>query len=247
MPSPSASSHASSSYTISKQSITSASNDSPPASDNTRSTTHALSASPSTSRTVNTPLPAGITEPENENPSTVVALVDTVKPLASASPPDAPTTVTPSTLNWNPAISASLLYKISIKCVSQLVPSPLHSPQSSYSPTQSSTSSQIPSPSASSHASSSYTISKQSITSASNDSPPASDNTRSTTHALSASPSTSRTVNTPLPAGITEPENENPSTVVALVDTVKPLASASPPDAPTTVTPSTLNWNPAIS
>ena len=109
MPSLSASSHSASSYTIFKQSLTTASKASPPALERTRSTIQAASASPSTSSTVKTPEPAGITEPVNENPKTVVALVDTLKPLASASPPDALNTVTPSILNWNPAISASLL------------------------------------------------------------------------------------------------------------------------------------------
>ena len=90
----------------------SASNPSPPEPDNTRSTIHA--SPPVTSSVVNTPAPAGTTEPVNENPSTVVALVDTLNPLASASPPEAPRTSTPSILNWNPAMSASLLYKISI-------------------------------------------------------------------------------------------------------------------------------------
>ena len=38
---------------------------------------------------------------------------ETVKPLAAASPPDAPDTVVPSTENWNPAISVSTLYHTS--------------------------------------------------------------------------------------------------------------------------------------
>ena len=57
------------------------------------------------------------------------------------------------------------------------------------------------------------------------------------------SPSTSSIVKTPLPAGITAPENEKPKTtpLEAEVLTVKPLAAASPPDAPVTVAPNTLN------
>ena len=42
------------------------------------------------------------------NPNTVDALVDTVNPLSSATPPLAPTKVTPSTLNWKPPKSAEL-------------------------------------------------------------------------------------------------------------------------------------------
>ena len=41
-------------------------------------------------------------------------MVDTVNPLAAASPPEAPVTVAPSTSNWNPPISASLLYNTSM-------------------------------------------------------------------------------------------------------------------------------------
>jgi hypothetical protein len=44
-----------------------------------------------------------------------------------------------------------------------------------------------------------------------------------------------------LPAGIVAPVNENPNTVVAEVETLKPLASAEPPEAPEILTPSTLN------
>ena len=70
-----------------------------------------IQASPSTSTVVKTPLPAGTTEPEKENPKTVPPPVDTVNPAASASPPEALTT--PSRPNWKPAISVSLLYSIS--------------------------------------------------------------------------------------------------------------------------------------
>ena len=37
--------------------------------------------------------------------------------------------------------------------------------------------------------------------------------------------------NVPMPAGTTDPVNENPKTAVALEDTLNPLASASPPPA----------------
>ena len=62
---------------------------------------------------VKTPLPAGITDPEKEKPKTTVADVDTVNPASAAAPPDAPVTLAPETLNWKPAISVSLSYKIS--------------------------------------------------------------------------------------------------------------------------------------
>ena len=53
-------------------------------------------------------------DPVKLKPITVVALVETVNPLAPASPPLALSTVTPSTSNWKPPIAASVLYKISI-------------------------------------------------------------------------------------------------------------------------------------
>jgi len=43
------------------------------------------------------------------------------------------------------------------------------------------------------------------------------------------------------PAGIKDPVNEKAKTTTALAVTVKPLAAASPPEAPFTVAPSTLN------
>ena len=52
-----------------------------------------------------------------ENPKTTPAEVLTVKPAASAAPPEAPTTEAPVTLNWNPAISSSLENVISTVCV----------------------------------------------------------------------------------------------------------------------------------
>ena len=48
---------------------------------------------------------------------------------------------------------------------------------------------------------------------------------------VGASESTTRV---PEPAGITEPVNENPRTVLPLAETVKPFAAASPPAAPVT-------------
>ena len=44
-----------------------------------------------------------------------------------------------------------------------------------------------------------------------------------------------------MPAGINVPEKENPRTVLLPVETVNPFAAASPPLAPVTVTPETLN------
>ena len=102
----------------------------PPAPDKTKLPKHISSTLPLTVRVVNTPLPAGITAPVNEKPNTVWLAV-TEKPFAAASPPAAPSTVTPLTLNWNPAISASLEYKISTSEVAQELPLPLHSPHSS--------------------------------------------------------------------------------------------------------------------
>ena len=75
--------------------------------DNTKSDKHVLL--PKTNRLVSTPCPAGITEPENEKPKTVVSPVETVNPTSAAIPPDALTSVEPFTSNWKPAISTSLL------------------------------------------------------------------------------------------------------------------------------------------
>ena len=78
-------------------------------------------------------------------------LLDTVKPLDAAAPPDALVTSEPDTLNWNPYISASLSYKISTVASAQLDPSPPHSPHSSnsaepaQSPAQSTSAVQLPS------------------------------------------------------------------------------------------------------
>ena len=66
-------------------------------------------ASPSISKFTRVPDPAGITEPVNEKPKTVDALAETVKPFATASPPVAPRSETPSTSNWKPAISSTEL------------------------------------------------------------------------------------------------------------------------------------------
>ena len=86
---------------------------------------------PSTSSVVKTPLPAGITAPENEKPRTTPAEELTVKPASAATPPEAPTTEAPDTLNWNPAISASLENITSTVCVAHDEPSPPQMPQSS--------------------------------------------------------------------------------------------------------------------
>ena len=66
--------------------------------------------SPSYSRVISVPEPAAIVEPVKLNPTTLLLPVDTVNPAASAAPPLTPVTVTsPSTWNWKPAISVSLL------------------------------------------------------------------------------------------------------------------------------------------
>ena len=75
----------------------------------------------------------------------------------------------------------------------------------------------------------------------SNPVPEESDTTKLEIHASEASPSTSRLISTPSPAGIVEPVKLKPITVVELVDTVKPASAAAPPPAPVTSTPSTLN------
>ena len=54
-------------------------------------------------------------------------------------------------------------------------------------------------------------------------------------------PSTARTIKVPSPAGIVAPVSENPNTVVALAETVKPLPAATPPEALTISAPSELN------
>ena len=96
---------------------------------------------PLNDNTVNTPLPAGIEAPVNENPSTVLPPVDTVKPAASAAPSDAPVKAKPVTSTWKPATSPPKSYKISklpaesnaprLNEAKQLDPSPSHTPQSS--------------------------------------------------------------------------------------------------------------------
>ena len=95
------------------------------------------------------------------NPKIASEPADTVNPASSAAPPKAPDTFTPLTENWKPPISDELEYITSkVESVAepsemilskQLVLSPLHTPQSSYSPTQSSILSQTASPSSSLH------------------------------------------------------------------------------------------------
>jgi hypothetical protein len=76
--------------------------------------------------------------------------VDTVNPASAAAPPDAPVTLAPETLNWKPAISVSLSYKISTDVSAQLEPSPPHTAHSSssaeppHSPAQSTSAVQLP-------------------------------------------------------------------------------------------------------
>ena len=59
-------------------------------------------------------------------------------------------------------------------------------------------------------------------------------------------PSTSKVTSVPEPAGIVEPVKLKPITILPPVDTVKPLAAASPPEAETRLPLSTLNWKPPI-
>ena len=56
-----------------------------------------------------------------------------------------------------------------------------------------------------------------------------------------ASPSKVSVVKIPQPAGTVEPVKEKPKTVVADEETVNPAAAASPPLAPVTDAPSTVN------
>jgi hypothetical protein len=60
-----------------------------------------------------TPLEAGISAPESENPSTVVADVETMKPASSEEPPETSVIFAPEILNWKPATASSLFIIIS--------------------------------------------------------------------------------------------------------------------------------------
>ena len=166
--------------------------------------------------------------------------MDTVKPASAAAPPDAPDISTPDTANWKPPISDELEYNTSSEdsvaapneiLLAQLLPSPLHTPHSSYSPTQSSTSSQIPSASASSHGGSNGS-SIQSPVAKSRPSPSGLDTTRPDKQPSASVTVTAKLVSTPEPAGIELPSNENPRIKAEPTDTVKPASSAAPPDAP---------------
>ena len=87
------------------------------------------------------------------------------------------------------------------------MPWPLHTPHSSYSPTQSSTSSQIPSASTSSHGGS-KSRSTQPPVAKSRASALGSDTTRSDKQASTSVASMPRLVKTPEPAAIAEPSKE---------------------------------------
>ena len=71
--------------------------------------------------------------------------------------------------------------------------------------------------------------------------PSASDKITFSTQAAPVSPSTSKTTNTPLPAGMASPVKLNPKTVVSLLESINPAASAAPPLAELTETPDKLN------
>ena len=106
----------------------------------------------------------------------------------------------------------------------QIVLSPLHTPHSSYSPTQSSILSQTESPSSSLHGRSTHPpVSK------SRDSASGLDTTTPDKHASKSVTTISRLVNTPAPAGIELPSKENPKIASEPADTVNPASSAAPP------------------
>ena len=67
-----------------------------------------------TNKLVNKPEPAGITEPVNENPNTILSSpTATLNPASPAAPPDALNISRPLTLNWKPPISSGESYKTS--------------------------------------------------------------------------------------------------------------------------------------
>ena len=119
---------------------------------------------------------------------------------------------------------------------------PLHTPQSSSAPTQSSRPSQVPSTSSSAEQ---YTKPLPSIE-VSKVIPSELDTTSLDILNPLGSPCTTSVVNTPSPAGIVDPSKEKPRTTDALVETVNPASAAAPPEADTTAGPDTLNWKPAI-
>ena len=81
----------------------------------------------------------------------------------------------------------------------------------------------------------------QSPTVTSNGSPPRVDKITSSRHPSSDVELPDRYNRTWSPAGIEAPVNENPRTVVSLLDTWKPADSAAPPDADDTEYPDILN------
>ena len=69
--------------------------------------------SPTIESSTKTPSPAGIIAPVKLNASTIFEPVDIVKPTLAASPPDAEKLpISPSIVNWKPAISSLLSYII---------------------------------------------------------------------------------------------------------------------------------------
>ena len=83
--------------------------------------------------------------------------------------------------------------------------------------------------------------SKQSPTSTSIDAPSEFDKIALERQISSDGESNSTVTKTPFAGDNVAPVRENPKTVVAEVEIVKPLDSAKPPEAPVTLTPSTLN------
>ena len=108
------------------------------------------SAFPVNSKVRRVPSPASMVLPVSENPKTVPLPEDNVNPLAVASPPLAPISSTPNTLNWKPATGSEKLYVTSAVRVGisgqsaashsnepsqhSVVPSPSHTPHSSRAP-----------------------------------------------------------------------------------------------------------------
>ena len=123
----------------------------------------------------------------------------------------------------------------------QLVPSPLHTPQSSYSPTHGSILSHTESKSSSTHGRSMHPPVSKSISCALG-----SEITTFSRQASKSVTSISRTVKSPLPGGIELLSNEKPNTTEPPTVIVNPASSAAPPEPPYNSTPVTSNWNPAI-
>ena len=157
----------------------------------------------------------------------------------------------PDTENWKPPISDELEYSTSklesvvepndIIFGKQLVPLPLHTSHSSYSPTQSSMLSHTESPSSSKHGRSTQPPASKSISCASG-----LETTTPDKHASKSVTSISRVVRTPEPAGIELFSKEKPKTIDPPIVILNPASSAAPPEPLSKLTPETSNWKPPI-